>query len=94
MATLLLTLQGIRIHAGFYRDQADWHLDPADTYVIDAAGHLIGEIDDTERLGEVDIEGKFRSLRCLAEQAANDDVIAAWERDLRQAEQQDRSPPA
>jgi hypothetical protein len=86
MADLLLLLQGIRVHAGFYRDQESWRLDPVDTYVVDAAGRLVSEIDDTESLGEVDAEGRFRSLRCLAEQAVNDDVAAIWDRDQCDAE--------
>lgn len=86
MADLLLLLQGIRVHAGFYRDQESWRLDPVDTYVVDTAGRLVSEIDDAESLGEVDAEGKFRSLRCLAEQAVNDDVAAIWDRDQSDAE--------
>lgn len=79
MADLLLLLQGIRVHAGFYRHQGGWRLDPVDTYVVDEAGHLVSEIDDADRLGEVDALGRFRSLRCLAEQAVNDDVAASWD---------------
>ena len=84
MADILLMLQGIRIHAGFYRDRDDWRLDPADTYVVDERGRLVTEIDDLDRLGELTPEGRFLSLRCLAEQAVNDDVAAAWDRDQRQ----------
>jgi hypothetical protein len=93
MADLLLLVQGIRIHAGFYRDQASWRLDPADTYVVDAAGKLVSEIDDTNRLGEIDVEGQFRSLRCLAEQAVNDDVTAAWDGGQQLAERQHQRSP-
>ncbi|HVJ42819.1 MAG TPA: hypothetical protein VM639_15050 [Dongiaceae bacterium] len=79
MAALFLTVQGLRIHAGFYRRSGDWRLDPVDTYVVDADGRLVWEIDDTDRLGELDAEGRFRSLRCLAETAVNDDVAADWD---------------
>jgi hypothetical protein len=88
MADLLLLLQGIRVHVGFYRHQGNWRLDPVDTYVVDAGGRLVSEIGDAERLGEVDAEGRFRSLRCLAEQAVNDDVAASWDRDQCAAEQE------
>lgn len=88
MADLLLLVQGVRIHAGFYRDQAAWRLDPVDTYVVDATGHLVSEIEDADRLGEVDAAGRFHSLRCLAERAVNDDVAEAWNRDQQQAERQ------
>lgn len=78
MSTLYLTVQGLRIHAGFYRHQGDWRLDPVDTYVVDAAGRLVWQVDDADRLGQLDPAGRFQSLRCLAEAAANDDVVADW----------------
>ena len=80
MSALYLTVQGLRVHAGFYRHQGDWRLDPVDTYVVDNAGRLVWEIDDTDRLGELDAAGRFRSLRCLAEAAVIDDIAAGWER--------------
>lgn len=80
MAALYLTVQGLRVHAGFYRHQGDWRLDPVDTYVVDRAGRLVWEIDNADRLGELDTAGRFRSLRCLAEAAVNDDIADAWER--------------
>jgi len=79
MAELFLSVQGLRIHAGFYRRSGEWRLDPVDTYVVDGRGQLVWEIDDTDRLGELDAEGRFRSLRCLAEMAANDEVTVDWE---------------
>lgn len=80
MTDLFLSVQGLRIHAGFYRRGGAWRLDPVDTYVVDEHGRLVWEIDDTDRLGELDAEGRFRSLRCLAEMAANDEVTADWEK--------------
>lgn len=88
MADLILLVQGLRIHVGFYRDQTDWRFDPVDTYVVDEAGRLVSEIDNPDRLGEIDTDGQFRSLRCLAEQAVNDDVAAAWNRDQRRSDKQ------
>jgi hypothetical protein len=79
MSALFLTVQGLRIHAGFYRHQGDWRLDPVDTYVVDKDGRLVWEIDDTDRLGALDVAGRFQSLRCLAEAAVNDDIAEAWE---------------
>lgn len=93
MADLILIVQGIRIHVGFYRRQGLWCPDPVDTYVVDGEGALVSEIDDPASLGEIDAEGQFRSLTCLAEQAANDDVIAAWDRDQQRTEQQSQRPP-
>ncbi|HEX9447890.1 MAG TPA: hypothetical protein VF920_07910 [Dongiaceae bacterium] len=86
MADLCLIVQGIRIHVGFYRDRAGWWPDPVDTYVVDDDGRLVSAVDQPGRLGEMDADGQFQSLICLALQAANDDVIAAWERDQRRQE--------
>src|SRR5260221_12463077 len=80
MADLCLIVQGIRIHVGFYRDRAGWWPDPVDTYVVDDDGRLVSAVDQPGRLGEMDADGQFQPLICLALQAPTDDVIAALDR--------------
>jgi hypothetical protein len=94
MAEITVIMQGIRVHVGFYRNRQGWQPDPVDTYVVDEKGHMVGAIDDPDRLGEINASGRFQSLLCLAQQAANDDVRRAWERDQRRLEtdlKQDRT---
>ena len=83
MSHLTVCLHGIRIHVGFYRDGRRWRIDEADVYVTDEDGELACIVDDIDRLGGVGPAGGFQSLRCLAEDTANENVVADWDRDQR-----------
>jgi hypothetical protein len=88
MAHVTVFLEGIRIHVGFYRDGHRWRIDDGDVYVADDRDDLVSPVEDIDRLGGLDDAGAFRSLRCLAEHAANDDAVTDWNRDQRRYEQE------
>jgi hypothetical protein len=88
MPYVMVFLHGIRIHVGFYRDGRSWRIDEADIYVADGRGEPVSAINEIDRLGGVGPEGQFQSLRCLAEDAANNDAVAAWNRDQRHHERE------
>lgn len=83
MAHVTVILHGIRIHVGFYRDGGGWRIDDGDVYVADDRDDPVCVVEDLDRLGGIGGTGDFQSLRCLAEQAVNDDAVADWNRDQR-----------
>lgn len=75
----ILNLQGIKVHVGFFRRDRLWRVDAADTYVADDAGRLVAQIDDVDALGELHPGRGWLSLRCIAENYA-DDHAGEWDR--------------
>ena len=93
MPHVTVFLHGIRIHVGFYRDGPDWRIDDADIYVADERDEPVCAIDEIDRLGTISPAGRFQSLRCLAEDAANDDAVDGWNRAQRLHERENERGP-
>ena len=84
----IISMQGIKVHVGFYRQGDLYKVDEGDCYVTNEAKEMIAEIENVDKVGAIHAQFGWVSLRFLAEDYADNHAVA-WDRAEAQRQQAD-----